>query len=238
MLAVTLVTFVAWLQTYSFLERFFSSDTRTTKLAWFSVQHVVSTCLELRFVDHEYDLMSHFDSTSKDQEYEANLSFLYAMCAGSWLAVLVQCLFERVENRDKDHWLMVAHHLVTLLLIFLSNYAGMRAVGAYVLYLHDVSDISVAATKLIAKIVHPESLALMASFVWMVASWVYFRIYRFAIGLVAMSLVPGLGMMRTPFKICVCGLVVLSVMHAYWLKLMLELAVRKDRVAVYENDPS
>lgn len=70
---------------------------------------------------------------------------------------------------------MHLHHLVTILLIYLSDALGYRRVGAVVFTLHDTPDIVGCAIK--AAVVAEEKLLAMGIFVGLLGAWGYFRLY-------------------------------------------------------------
>lgn len=70
---------------------------------------------------------------------------------------------------------MHLHHLVTILLIFLSDAMGYRRIGAVVFTLHDTPDIVGCAIK--AAVVAEEKMLAINIYVVLLAAWGYFRLY-------------------------------------------------------------
>ncbi|KAL3450887.1 TLC domain-containing protein [Aspergillus insuetus] len=60
---------------------------------------------------------------------------------GQWAFWLQQLIIVNIEERRKDHWQMVAHHLVTILLIYTSYTLHLTRVANVILVLMDVVDI-------------------------------------------------------------------------------------------------
>ncbi|KAL2869520.1 longevity assurance proteins LAG1/LAC1 [Aspergillus lucknowensis] len=60
---------------------------------------------------------------------------------GQWAFWIQQLIIVNIEERRKDHWQMVAHHLVTLLLIYTSYVLHLTRVANVILILMDVVDL-------------------------------------------------------------------------------------------------
>lgn len=58
-----------------------------------------------------------------------------------WAFWLQQIIVINIEDRRKDHWQMLAHHLVTILLIHTSYSLHLTRVANLVLVLMDIVDI-------------------------------------------------------------------------------------------------
>lgn len=54
---------------------------------------------------------------------------------------LHQILILNAEARRKDHWQMMAHHVITVALMFGSYYYNYTRVGALIMFLMDLPDI-------------------------------------------------------------------------------------------------
>ncbi|KAK4157370.1 TLC domain-containing protein [Chaetomidium leptoderma] len=63
---------------------------------------------------------------------------------GFWLQ---QLIVVNIEDRRKDHWQMVTHHIVTSILIYASYRYGFTPVGNLILVLMDVSDLILGIAK-------------------------------------------------------------------------------------------
>ena len=64
---------------------------------------------------------------------------------GYYLQGIVSLVFW--ETRRKDFGVMMAHHVVTVILIVFSHYTRLLRIGTMVLLLHDVSDIPLELAK-------------------------------------------------------------------------------------------
>jgi acyl-CoA-dependent ceramide synthase len=60
---------------------------------------------------------------------------------GQWAFWLQQLIIVNIEEHRKDHWQMVAHHLVTILLIYTSYMLHLTQAANVILVLMDVVDI-------------------------------------------------------------------------------------------------
>ncbi|KAJ0415008.1 TLC domain-containing protein [Aspergillus carlsbadensis] len=60
---------------------------------------------------------------------------------GQWAFWLQQLIVVNIEERRKDHWQMVAHHLVTILLVYTSYMLHFTRVANLILTLMDEVDI-------------------------------------------------------------------------------------------------
>lgn len=52
-----------------------------------------------------------------------------------------QVLILNAEERRKDHWQMMAHHVITIVLMFLSYFYNFTRVGSLIMVLMDYCDI-------------------------------------------------------------------------------------------------
>lgn len=69
------------------------------------------------------------------------------------------------------------HHLMTWSLIFFSYSLNMLPIGAAVMILHDITDLTVTIFKITVDVTH---IAIqMSSYVFMLATWIYFRLWYF-----------------------------------------------------------
>ncbi|KAJ5149514.1 Sphingosine N-acyltransferase, partial [Penicillium atrosanguineum] len=64
-----------------------------------------------------------------------------AYILGQWAFWLQQLIVINVEERRKDHWQMLAHHIITILLVYTSYALHLTRVANLVLVLMDVVDI-------------------------------------------------------------------------------------------------
>jgi ceramide synthetase len=120
--------------------------------------------------------------------------------------------------RPKDYSVMVAHHIITILLMGGSAALGYFAIGTAVVYLHEWTDIFISLVKIFRTTRSPYLVPLFTLnlFVWFGARVVWFIPYL---------ILPAIRMASTPFMcFLTLALVVLWSMHIYWFGLMAWLA--------------
>jgi len=103
---------------------------------------------------------------------------LFLVQAAAWIATC----FSHVcfEERRRDYLMMLAHHVVTIGLIWLSYTFNFVRVGTVVLFVHDASDIVIDLLKVTnyLQLEGPSGLFLVeASYVTNLLTWAYFRLY-------------------------------------------------------------
>lgn len=86
--------------------------------------------------------------------------YYYAM--GFYLSEVFSLVAEK-STRRADFWEYFLHHVVTLLLIFLSHSSWLHRFGAYILFIHDASDVLLSFTKSLHYIVQSEDKRVNAS---------------------------------------------------------------------------
>lgn len=164
-------------------------DERQFKLIWQFPCHVL--CTFIGIVTHwqnwpatiygecDYKYMSTPDVT--DVCSRAAYAFFYAY----WCAVLAEYLHEK--NHDRDFYMMGIHHATTFLALLTSDAFGYRAIGLYVLFLHDTSDIFVMLLKICYKFHGRNEPMLRCAYIMCIIVWLYTRVYLFAFKLCAIS---------------------------------------------------
>ena len=83
-------------------------------------------------------------------------------------------LFNR-NRRDFSEFIL--HHIVTLALVFVSYVTNFLPIGAVIMLIHDFPDIFVCIMKITADLCGVTGFAI--SYVFMVFTWGYFRLYIF-----------------------------------------------------------
>lgn len=104
---------------------------------------------------------------------------LYLLELAWYLHSAVSLIFHKGPKK-KDHVQMVAHHLVTLILVSYSLAMNFTRVGCVVFLLHDVCDVFLQFAKLLkySKIELGATIAFIAFLcVWIVARLIYFPVY-------------------------------------------------------------
>jgi hypothetical protein len=114
------------------------------------------------------------------QRNKPSVHLLYLLQMAVWI---VTCASHRfLEERHKDYFMMYAHHLVTIGLVWSSYSMNYVRVGTVVLLLHDSSDIVADLLKLAnyLKLEGSKGLFLVeALFLGNLASWAYTRLYLY-----------------------------------------------------------
>ncbi|AEO59647.1 hypothetical protein MYCTH_2308111 [Thermothelomyces thermophilus ATCC 42464] len=105
--------------------------------------------------------------------HTAVFKFYYLFQAAYWAQqAIVMALGQ--EKPRKDFKELMAHHILTLTLIFLSYRFHFTYIGIFVYITHDISDLFLAISKTLNYLDHP---AQYATFALCIALWVYLRHY-------------------------------------------------------------
>lgn len=80
-----------------------------------------------------------------------------------------QVLIINAEERRKDHWQMMAHHVITIVLVFLSYFYNFTRVGSLIMVLMDYCDIFLPLAKMFRYLSLPKLCD--ATFTWFLISW-------------------------------------------------------------------
>ncbi|KAK0547822.1 sphingosine N-acyltransferase lag1 [Tilletia horrida] len=108
------------------------------------------------------------------------LKAYYLLQAAYWSQQAIVMLL-KIEKPRKDYYELVAHHLVTLWLIFWSYLINLTMIGTTVFVAMDVPDSFIATAKLLNYL--GKDLAATVVFGTLVGVWTYFRIYLSALTL-------------------------------------------------------
>ena len=156
-----------------------------------------------------------------------SVNMVYKVQAAVWFVTAFRHRFYGLDARNKDYVLMYVHHIVTLLLI-VGSYANVwncHRGGAYVLFLHDASDIVIDVLRLSHNLrldadagVYIAEISFAVNFV----TWAYFRLYRFP-RFIYSSWINEINVLHSTLSL-IC--VVLLVMHVYWYYLFGRIAVK------------
>ncbi|EQC29655.1 hypothetical protein SDRG_12659 [Saprolegnia diclina VS20] len=153
---------------------------------WFLVLHTVLTLAELVVMADEtwwQDTSSCWDYTSVTgafPAYSSAVHTLYVFQLGMYIYVGFSCEF--LEEKRKDHLVMMGHHVVTISLIIWSYAVGYLPIGVIVMFLHDISDIPLDFLKMVnyLKLENREGWFITEfMFAFTLIQWVYFRVYLF-----------------------------------------------------------
>ncbi|KAK4156007.1 sphingosine N-acyltransferase LAG1 [Chaetomidium leptoderma] len=103
----------------------------------------------------------------------AVFKFYYLFQAAFWVQQAVVMLLGQ-EKRRKDFKELIAHHIITISLIFLSYRFHFTYIGIAVYITHDISDFFLAVSKSLNYLNHP---AQSSTFALCIAVWIYLRHY-------------------------------------------------------------
>jgi len=163
-----------------------------------------------------------------------------------WFWTGISCRF--LEERRKDYFVMLSHHVITIFAVMQCWYTGCIRYSVAVLYLHDTSDVVIDTMKMLnyleiegAKYFFITEITFLANFI----SWAYFRFYKFFFLWKALLLGNSAqrwleqGMPNALFAGKVGGvwLLVLQVMHYWWFYLlarMLKKLLSKEKKTNHE----
>jgi len=79
-----------------------------------------------------------------NRELDGGMKWYYLVQFAFWQQ---QILVVNIEERRKDHWQMLSHHVVTCILMFTSYGYHQTKVGNLILCLMDVVDVTLAASR-------------------------------------------------------------------------------------------
>lgn len=192
---------------------------------WQLIVHISMTALNagiFLFADNEDGLW-----TTTPHAVDARVSLVYKVQAAIWFVTAFRHRFYGMDSRNKDYVLMYVHHIVTLLLIVWSyaNDWNCHRGGAYVMFLHDASDIVIDVLRLSHNLKLDADAGLYfaeISFATNFATWAYFRLYRFPLFIYS-SWNAEINVLHSALSLT-C--VVLLIMHVYWYYLFGRIAVK------------
>jgi len=125
------------------------------------------------------DFVLCFKGWPLEQNHSIGLKFYFTFCVSFYTYSLILLCF---EEKKKDTFAMVLHHIATLITIGLSGWIQHYRIGVCIMLLFDVCDIALELAKLFNKI--KEEVLSFASFVVFVALWVRNRLYLFPVYIV------------------------------------------------------
>ena len=145
----------------------------------------------------------------------------------SWYLCTLFLLF--IDFKRKDFFVMLCHHVLTLMLLMLSWAAGWTRAGVVLLLLHDFSDVFLNIGKMGSYL--DAEIPANGAFAIFVVSWGFLRLYCLPwVIYECYALCPFLldssgGTFEWNARILVGGMSALVVMHLYWYALILRMAV-------------
>lgn len=78
-----------------------------------------------------------------NREIDASMKWYYLVQFGFWVQ---QILVVNIEERRKDHWQMLSHHVITCILMLMSYCYHQTKVGNVILNLMEVVDVLLAVS--------------------------------------------------------------------------------------------
>lgn len=156
--------------------------------AWQLVIHVSMSIFEFYILLDETwwsdtDSMWNYDAVSKSCSFGAihlKLKVFFILQMAIWGYTAFSCKF--LEEHRKDYLVMMTHHVLTIMLVAFCYINQYLPFGLCILYLHDVSDISLDLLKMVNYIKLGGSQGLFVteiSFAVVLINWFYFRVYLF-----------------------------------------------------------
>ncbi len=199
----------------------FCDDPKWLEMSQHLAGAVICTCVHLLYIEDV--LESDFLIPSAKFKIPYVLFYFY------WVSSILQFIF--LYERSKDTHVFAVHHVVTLSALLASDLLEGRALGLYILFLHDVSDIFIATGKILFKLDH--WLTSYASAPCLII-WIWTRVYLFGFKLVFCLLIPTwiaeyIQFRYTAFQIYTSGfallcMIVLTLCHLWWTSILLKIS--------------
>lgn len=210
-------------------------EPRRAKLVWQFPCHIVCTVVGL-WTQWQYWPIDKFGNVNYQYVYypnreEVHFILPYTFFYAYWIAVVVD--FIR-SPRDRDFGMMCLHHLATFLALLSSDVLGYRAIGLYVLLLHDSSDIFIMLLKLVAKFECSSNVIASCYLVCMIV-WIVTRMYLFVGKLCFQEIVPYMlqhSIWDCSIVPCV-ALLILAICNLAWTMMLLQLPFHQKRLVQY-----
>jgi len=148
-----------------------------------------------------------------NQHLSPQLQFYYTFAISFYLHIFFLHFF---EDKKKDHWPMLCHHIITILLIGASGLGNMHRIGSVILLKFDYCDVFLEIAKICSKLRHHTAATI--SFIAFVAVWtrnrlwwypneILFSVWRAEV--IAGREIPWL-------RFCIFCLAIVFVLQVYW----------------------
>jgi len=151
---------------------------------WSSVFYVIAVSLSVvlgeittGFEPWRNDFILCYTGWPHEQTHSFGLKFYFTFCMSFYLYSLILICF--VEEKKKDTFAMVLHHVVTMITVGLSGWIQHYRIGVCIMLLFDVCDIALELAKLANKI--KEEALSFACFVVFFVFWIRNRLYLFPV---------------------------------------------------------
>lgn len=155
----------------------------------------------------------------------AGLARLYCLQMGFYASNIGILVFW--EIRRKDFWVMMVHHIVTLVLIAVSYHLNFLRVGCIILLLHDVCDVLMECAKML-KYLNQDFGGSVVFGIFMLM-WILLRLIYFPFWVIWSTSVEStaiLGQQVPLYNLFNGMLITLVVLHIYWFGLIVRIAYR------------
>ncbi|KAL7641824.1 UNVERIFIED_CONTAM: hypothetical protein RMT77_007698 [Armadillidium vulgare] len=160
-----------------------------------------------------------FQSVSKD------LWWYYILSLGYYTTMSLTHMF---QHKRKDSLQMLLHHLVTLVLIFLSFNVNMIRLGSLILLVHECADIPLLTAKVCGYVGHGSAMDFL--FIIFILLWVITRLYLYPFWIMKNALFDAhriLNTMAPVYYIFNGLLVILLLFHLVWTFFILQIILKK-----------
>lgn len=151
------------------------------------------------------------------------MKFHYMLCLSYYIE---DGVIHLTQAPDYDFWEMTLHHVIAGMLIFASYMNGFWVLGVKVLIQMDFEDIWVG----LSRFMHDFAPAIptMLSFIVLVISWAYFRLYAFWVTVVDFPLQGRLSIDNHTETVPIISVLLLSLLalNIYWFILLLHMGFK------------
>ncbi|XP_073127521.1 ceramide synthase LOH2-like [Henckelia pumila] len=165
-----------------------------------------------------------------DQELKRSLKLIYMCQCGFYIYSIAALL--TWETRRKDFFVMMSHHVVTVILIAYSYITRFFRIGAVILALHDASDVFLEAAKVFKY--SETDLGASICFGFFALSWLVLRLIIFPFWVIRSSSYHSCEFLRLPepymvmiYYVFNTMLLTLLVFHIYWWILIWSMITRQ-----------
>lgn len=205
------------------------------KCVYFLSAELLALCVtynEPWFTSTKYFWEGPGDQIWPEQKIKSKLKGLYLYSGGFYIYSSFALVFW--ETRRSDFWVSMAHHVATVILIFLSYILRFARVGSVILALHEGSDVLLEVAKM-SKYSGYEGIAGFF-FVAFVLSWTVLRLIFFPFWILWSTCYEVVSILDTEKHIVTCSiyyylfntlLFSLLVCHVYWWILMVRMLINQ-----------
>eukprot|EP00667_Euglena_gracilis_P017675 EG_transcript_18685 len=172
-----------------------------------------------------------------NQQQSPRLRWYYFTQCGSFLAAFA---YHFIEDKKKDFWMMLFHHVCSVVLISGSWTWGAARIGCVVLFSRELSDVCIHAAKAYS-LMGPQYSTLATSwFVVLLTTWVPLRLilYPILIRSAMLDSLPAVAQyphLNVPWWVCCVGLSTLAPMDWIWFSFGVSIGLRKLKTGKLED---